>query len=949
LRLAKITIIGAACATIIAFSGCYAIQKKKLPLVKQVYHDITARNNGYFNSDLKLAAVQQNMRAANIDDYTKILPIYIDKNPDLATSYSTDLDLVIKKTSTGIKDHEKSIYADNNYMLLAISYYLKGDFETALETFQYVNTEFKEKPIKKSNSKKKKKKKKPTPSPKNKSSNSKPSSSNDKKKGPPKTAAQLKLEQDKIVEENIKIIEEGGNLETAGDDKKKEDEEYDKDPLWWLKHQPMRPDAKIWIVDSYTALKKYKESEAVLTLIDADEQFPHWLADELELARANHYLQKGDYDKAIQPLQWLTLNIKKKRKKVRYNYILGQIYQMRGDNALAVEHFKKVLKGRPDYRMAFNAKMNMAKIASQDNSMDQKDIVKLLKRMLKENKNADFYDQIYYALAELSLKAGDKDEAIGYLEQSIKVSTTNTNQQALSYLKLAELHYEKEEYVEAQPPYESAAGLVAQEDPNYPNIMGRSDMLKRLVTQINIIEEQDSLIKITLMSPEQREKMIEAILKQKEEEFNKKNDQKNQPIAPVNNKPTAGNDDAGGSKTGDWYFYNSSAKSSGYNDFVKRWGSGRKLEDNWRRSDKSAVFSDNENDSTKIEGPISVDEFDYYGEKEKLMAELPSAESGSKLNSNMVEAYFKLGNIYRYDIYNLPKAAETFEELLKRAPDNKYEVEVLYNLYLIYDKLGNTAKSDYYKNELLTRFPTSKPSMIIKDPKYLEASNQIKLAVDAHYLATFDLYQQNRLEEALTQIHLADSLYAKENYLKPKFDLLNAFIVGQTQDLGEYKKALKDIVKNYPSDEVKSKAEEILSYIEKSEDDLIKHENNLLRYEYDVQSRHFFMVVVQDSSLKVNKISTAIAQYNDVNRSLESLKIDPLILPDGNILMFVKSFESLEIARTYLNAITQSETFNVFPAGALKYLIISDINFNKIIINKEVGTYFEYYDTKYPK
>ncbi len=943
MRLAKITIIGAACATIIAFSGCYAIQKKKLPLTKQVYHDITARNNGYFNSDLKLAAVQQNMRAANLDDYTKVLPIYIDKNPDLATSYSTDLDLVIKKTSTGIKDHEKSIYADNNYMLLGISYYLKGDFETALETFQYVNTEFKEKPIKKSNSKKKKKKK-PTSSSKNK--NSKSSSSSKNKKGPPKTAAQLKLEQEKIIEDRVKAIEEGGSLEIAGDDKK--NEEYDKDPLWWIKHQPMRPDAKIWIVDSYTALKKYKEAEAVLTLIDADEQFPHWLKDELEQSRANHYLEKGDYDKAIKPLQWLTQNIKKKRKKVRYNYILGQIYQMRGDNALAVEHYNKVLKGRPDYRMAFNAKMNIAKIASQDNSMEQRDIVKLLKKMLKENKNSDFYDQIYYALAELSLKAGSKDEAIGYLEKSIEVSTTNTNQQAISYLKLAELHYEKEEYVEAQPPYESAAGLIAQEDPNYLNIKERSDVLKRLVTQVNIIEEQDSLIKITMMSPEERNKLIESILKKKEEDFNKSKEQQNQPIAPANNKPTAGNDENTGGKTGDWYFYNGSAKSAGYNDFIKRWGN-RKLEDNWRRSDKSAVFSENENDSTKIDAPVSVNEFDYYGEKDKLLAELPSAESGGKLNSNMVEAYFKLANIYRYDIYNLPKAAETFEELLKRAPGSRYDVEVLYNLYLIYDKLGNTTKADFYKNELLTKYPNSKPSMIIKDPKYLEASNQIKLAVDAHYLATFDLYQQNRLEEAITQIHMADSLYAKENYLKPKFDLLNAFIVGQTKDLGEYKKALKEIVKTYPSDEVKTKAEEILSYIEKSEDALIKHENNLLRYEYDVQARHFFMIAVQDSSIQVNKISTAIAQYNDVNRSLETLKIDPLILPDGNVLLFIKSFESLEKARTYLNAITQSETFNVFPAGALKYLIISDINFNKIIINKEVGTYFEYYETKYPK
>ncbi len=925
---------------LVTLSGCYAIQKKKLPLVKQVYHDITARNNAYFNADLKLGAVQQNMRAAHTDDYTKVLPIYTDRNPELASSYSTDLDMVIKKASTDIKLHEKSIYTDNNYMLLAISYYLKGDFETALETFQYVNTEFKEKPIKKSSSKKKKK---PTSS-KSKSSSGSKSSSTQKKKGPPMTAAQKKALEEKEMAEKMKKIEEGGKLETPAEE---ENEDYEKDPLWWLKHQPMRPDSKIWMVDTYTALKKYKEAEAVLTLIDADRQFPHWLRDELERTRANHYLARGDYDKAIQPLNWLIEHTRKRRKKVRYHYILAQIYQMRQDNALAVENYKKVLKGKPNYIMAFNAKISMAKIASQDNSMEQKDIVKLLKKMLKENKNSDFYDQIYYALAELSLKEGNKDEAIKYLGKSIEVSTTNSNQKALSYLKLGELHFTKEEYVEAQPPYSSAAGLIAQEDPRYSEIADRSRILTDLVKQVTTIEEQDSLMKLANLSEADKLKLVEAQLKKMEEEFNKQKDAQNQPIDAITNKPVEGDNNPNANK-GDWYFYNTGAKSAGYNDFVKRWGN-RKLEDNWRRSDKSATFTEG-SDTTKtdvVEAPTN--EFDYYGEKEKLLAQLPKAEDAAKMDGAMVEAYFALANIYRYDLKNLPKAAATFEELLKRAPGSKYEVEVLYNLYLIYNNLGNTAKADQYKNQLLAQYPNSKPAMIIKDPKYLEATNQLKVAVDAHYLATFELYRQSRLEEAMANIKVADSIYAKDNHLKPKFDLLNAFIIGQTQDLGEYKKALNDIMAKYPDDEVKIKAKEILDFIEKSEEPEVKKQNNMLRYEYDPQARHFFMVVVQNDSIKLSDLSTTLAQYNDVNRSLETLKVDPLILPDGSNLLLVKSFDSMDKARNYFAAVTQSTNMAKYPAGTLKFLIISDINFNKIIINKEAGTYFEYFDIKYPK
>src|SRR5690606_10745354 len=96
----------------------------------------------------------------------------------------------------------------------------------------------------------------------------------------------------------------------------------------------------------------------------------------------------------------------------------------------------------------------------------------------------------------------------------------------------------------------------------------------------------------------------------------------------------------------------------------------------------------------------------------------------------------------------------------------------------------------------------------------------------------------------------------------------------------------------YSDDEVKIKAKEILDSIEKSEDPIVKKENNMLRYEYDAEARHFFMIAVKDSTLKLTDISTAIAQYNDVNRSLENLKVEPLILPDGSNLMLVKSFET---------------------------------------------------------
>ena len=58
---------------------------------------------------------------------------------------------------------------------------------------------------------------------------------------------------------------------------KKEDEENDKSFIDFLKHKPTRPDALIWLVDTYTESEKLKESEAVVTIIEADENFPEQL------------------------------------------------------------------------------------------------------------------------------------------------------------------------------------------------------------------------------------------------------------------------------------------------------------------------------------------------------------------------------------------------------------------------------------------------------------------------------------------------------------------------------------------------------------------------------------------------------------------------------------------------------------------------------------------------
>ena len=56
-------------------------------------------------------------------------------------------------------------------------------------------------------------------------------------------------------------------------------------------------------------------------------------------------------------------------------------------------------------------------------------------------KNAQYKDQIYYALANLEINRNNKEQAKVYLTESAFYSNGNARQKAMSYEKLGDLSY----------------------------------------------------------------------------------------------------------------------------------------------------------------------------------------------------------------------------------------------------------------------------------------------------------------------------------------------------------------------------------------------------------------------------------------------------------------------------------------------------------------------------
>jgi hypothetical protein len=187
------------------------------------------------------------------------------------------------------------------------------------------------------------------------------------------------------------------------------------------------------------------------------------------------------------------------------------------------------------------------------------------------------------------MKDGQETKALDYYRKAAIAKSQNQNQKGRSYLALAGYYYKKPDYIKAGTYYDSTVYFLDQNYPDYQAIRTKSQSLNALVYQLNIIQQEDSLQKIASMSESDRNAKIASIiaLRVKEETEGKNSansDRYNLGEYYENERRFQGNI----SQEGKWYFYNQTALTFGRTEFRKRWGD-RKLEDNWRRSNKTRI------------------------------------------------------------------------------------------------------------------------------------------------------------------------------------------------------------------------------------------------------------------------------------------------------------------------------------------------------------------------
>ena len=506
----------------------------------------------------------------------------------------------------------------------------------------------------------------------------------------------------------------------------------------------------MWLARTYIVLEKMNKAESYLAIIE-QEGVPKKYSSEFNALYADFYIRKHNYDDAIAKLSKSLESTKNKEAKRRYTYVLAQIWLKKKEYSKASELFTNVIKLKPKYDMMFNAKISRA-LSFDTNGENQKDIKKMLSRMVKDGKNVEFLDQIYYALADIAFKEKDEPLGIEYLQKSAALSVSNDKQKALSYLRLGELFYEKPQYIQSQAYYDSCLTVLPQNYSTYETIYERSKALTHLVDNILIVQEEDSLQSLA-KDEKHRNKVIDKLVQKAIEE----EDLKKADLANSENFNFLDNDNANSNlpNSGKWYFYNQTTLGFGFTDFKKVWGN-RKLEDNWRRSNKETVASfDEENLSNETDSASADSSKNKINEKtspEYYLQFIPLTEEKMIASNNkIIESLYIIGNIYREDFEDYKNSTLAFENLIERYDTCKYKLPSWYNLYRISLVTNNDPMKEKYKGLILNNYPESEYARIIQDPSYNKVTRENRKRVDNYYSIVYDLYSDHQYESVLVR------------------------------------------------------------------------------------------------------------------------------------------------------------------------------------------------------
>lgn len=740
------------------------------------------------------------------------------------------------------------------------------------------------------------------------------------------------------------------------------------------KKKDIRHRSLIQLMRLFTDLDNFDDAAYVIDFLSKESGISSENKFLLYKTLAYYYHKRGELNGKIGALDKSLGHTKDKKEKSRINFILGQLYQREGIDALAYDYYLKSVKGNPPYERAFFAQLYAQQVAELNQTKDIDKVRNYFDGLYKDSKNKDLKDVILFEKANFELKQGDIEAAEKLLIRAAKEESQNPIQKGYIYEKLAMINFDKKNDFRAAKFYlDSALANFRPTDPLCRDISDRKKILDNYVLHYDIVTKNDSLLLLADLSLEAQTLIAENFIKLEEErllsEAAAKDDKK--PSGIFDNLLAFGGRGGSGES---FYFDNSLAIQQGSIDFNRNWGN-RPLQDNWRRTSQNFQTS-----STRPEEVTTTPTDTTATEENPILSGIPTTEELlSKIPSNpeqikemkldLERSYFELGKILFFDLKNPAISIENLESLITKYPNTIKKPEAYYILYLANKETGGN--TDIFAQRLNREFPDSPFTMSVNNPD--QASGNVAfLETSRNYKTAYELYHNNQFGEAKALIRStleAHPLTANTDRLL----LLDIMVTGKTEDVSRYQERLENYIQTTEDEGLVEmarnmlgafKVDEEVAEVETTEQTEIEVQEETVTeegvaeeeeaeaespYKNNPNQTHIFVIVLgADKSGESKNLLADLEGFHNENFKGSRLRTGNMNLSRENTIFIVSPFISAQKGIEYREIFMEGfKNESLTDEDKANCFLISIENFQELNKRKNLDEYRNFYKNSY--
>ncbi|MCX7548811.1 hypothetical protein OS188_12690 [Xanthomarina sp. F1114] len=703
--------------------------------------------------------------------------------------------------------------------------------------------------------------------------------------------------------------------------------------------------AKIWREKGNLRLENDEVAiENLKRLLDQENLEGQDLADATStLAQA--YINIEALDSAATQLNTASLNTKNNDERGRYRYIQGQLFNRLGYKDSANIAFDKVIKLNRKTPRIYLIAAELEKVNNFDHTVGDKAVVLENLTEIEENReNRPYLDKIYHQIADFYAQGEQDSLAVEYYNRSLRTNSRDKKLMATNYEILGDYFFDYSEYKIAGAYYDSTMTNMVNNSKPFRIIKRKRDNLDDVIYYEDIAFANDSIIGLTNLSyneqlayftkytedlkvraqEEQEQKELEAALAEREQQMGANDKFKN------SFSSSDASDSLRGSKgpntppgRSSFYFYNPTTVAYGKNDFLEKWGD-RALEDNWRWSSNNrsgrGVAENTEREIIATDTELFDPEF--------YISRIPTDQKEiDSLAKQRNFAYYQLAVIYKEKFKEYELSKNTFQDLLNMEPEDKLILPSKYNLYKLYELLGENDEASIAKNDIITNYPESRYALILENPE--SAALKDENSPENIYKNIYDQLESQKYSQVISEVD--DYINQIEgDPMIPKFELLKATAIGRLKGFEAYSEALNFVALNYANSPEGEKAQDIIDNVlpKLASKDFVDNEtDNNFKIVY-----YFKSASKEELEKFKKKLQAEIEKVNVYNLSLSVDVYNPT-----TTFILVHGLKSKEGASGYALSLQEKKKDKIIH----DFFAVSSSNYRTIQIHKNFDEYLD--------